>query len=84
MYEKPESPWFEPKAAADYLGLAVGTLGKWRLHPKSGGPPFYRMPGGPVRYKRADLDAWLSALAGAPLRESQRRPNAGRPAGAAR
>lgn len=42
--------------AADYLGLAVSTLNKWRCH--GGGPVFIKM-GRAVRYRVADLEAYI-------------------------
>jgi hypothetical protein len=46
--------------AAEYTGLAVATLNKYRV--TGMGPPFLR-PGGARRvlYDVADLDAWLAA-----------------------
>lgn len=42
--------------AADYLGIAAGTLRKWRM--RHYGPRFQKV-GGEVRYYLADLDSWL-------------------------
>lgn len=42
--------------AADYLGLAVSTLNKWRCH--GSGPSFVKM-GRSVRYRRKDLDQYM-------------------------
>jgi len=42
--------------AADYLGLAVSTLNKWRCH---GGGPVYIKLGRAVRYRRKDLDGFI-------------------------
>lgn len=44
--------------AAEYLGLAVSTLNKWRCH--GGGPVFIKM-GRAVRYRVEDLDGYLTA-----------------------
>lgn len=44
------------REAADYLGLKAATLNKWRCH--GGGPPFMKV-GRLIRYRRADLDAYL-------------------------
>lgn len=44
------------KQAAEYLGLAVSTLNKWRCH--GGGPVFVKM-GRAVRYRIADLDKFI-------------------------
>lgn len=42
---------------ADDLGIAVGTLRNWRT--QGGGPPFVRVRGA-VRYRPADIEAWLA------------------------
>lgn len=44
------------RGAAAHLGIAEGTLRKWRM--RSFGPRFQRI-GGKIRYLRADLDNWL-------------------------
>jgi len=43
--------------AAQYLGLAVSTLNKWRCH--GGGPVFLKM-GRAVRYKLENLDNYIT------------------------
>jgi len=45
--------------AAKRLGLSKSTLNKARLTGK--GPPYLKLIGGRVRYRPADLDAWLEA-----------------------
>jgi predicted DNA-binding transcriptional regulator AlpA len=48
--------------AAEYLGLSTPTLERFRL--TGAGPAFAKLsPGnrGPVRYRRADLDAWVAS-----------------------
>ena len=48
--------------AAEYLSLSCPTLERMRL--TGNGPVFAKLtPGnrGPVRYRRADLDAWLTS-----------------------
>ena len=42
--------------AADYLGLAVSTLNKWRC--LGGGPVFLKM-GRAVRYRQKNLDSYM-------------------------
>ena len=42
--------------AAEYLGLAVSTLNKWRCH--GGGPVFIKM-GRAVRYRVEDLEEYI-------------------------
>jgi excisionase family DNA binding protein len=50
---------FTTVEAADYLKLSKATLNCWRV--KGGkGPRFCKM-GSAVRYRRADLDAWLES-----------------------
>ncbi len=44
--------------AADYLGLCVATLRRWRWSGK--GPRFCKI-GGAVRYDPADLEAFIAA-----------------------
>ena len=46
--------------AAEYLGLSAPTLNRFRV--SGNGPQYAKLtPGnrGPVRYRRADLDAWM-------------------------
>lgn len=43
--------------AAEYLGLAVSTLNKWRCH--GGGPVFIKM-GRAVRYRVMDLENFIA------------------------
>ena len=44
--------------AAVEFGLSKSTLEHWRTVRK--GPPFVRVGPRCIRYRRADLDAWLS------------------------
>ena len=52
---------YDPKAAGAYLGgnkaVAASTLAKYRV--SGTGPRFIRLNGKAIRYRRADLDAWL-------------------------
>ena len=49
-----------PPEAAEYLGLSLGTLARFRMAAKrQNGPPFAKVAGC-VIYRRADLDAWLA------------------------
>lgn len=43
--------------AAEYLGMSVSTLNKWRCH---GGGPLFMKLGRAVRYRREDLDAFIA------------------------
>jgi excisionase family DNA binding protein len=45
------------REAANYLHVSITTLQRWR---KRGiGPPSTRLPNGYLRFRKADLDAWL-------------------------
>lgn len=44
--------------AACYLGLSPHTMNGWRY--RGTGPPFHRL-GSSVRYRREELETWLSA-----------------------
>jgi len=44
--------------AAEYTGLQKTTLEQWRS--RGEGPPFVRM-NRTVRYRQADLDAWIES-----------------------
>lgn len=46
--------WLSPPAAAEYLGIAVSTLYRWR---KEGRIRFYQFGGRVSRIKREELDA---------------------------
>lgn len=48
-----------PKQASEYLQISVGTLAVWRTNNTYNIP--YIKCGGRVRYRRADLDAWLAS-----------------------
>ncbi len=43
---------------SDYLSVALATIRKWRQLKK--GPPAIKL-GAAVRYRRADVDAWLDS-----------------------
>lgn len=47
-----------PLETARRLGITPGVLAKWRL---SGRSPAYVKVGGRVRYRVADLEAWIAA-----------------------
>jgi excisionase family DNA binding protein len=51
-----DSPWMSPRDAAEYLGVALGTLRNWT---SARYVPFSRR-GRVVRYHRNHLDRWLS------------------------
>lgn len=46
------------KEAANYVRLGKPTLERFRI--SGDGPPYAKL-GGAVRYRRSDLDAWLSS-----------------------
>ena len=72
-------PWFTPREAAFYLGIALGTLRNWTSQRSI---PFVKR-GRFVRYHRDELDQWLAnsgrnTLAGTsgPVLEHQRAADA--------
>ena len=46
------------REAAEYLGRSPGTLANWRC---AGTGPKFSGSGSGVRYRLADLDAWITA-----------------------
>jgi excisionase family DNA binding protein len=48
-----------PKQAAKYVGISEGALRLWRA--EGTGPRHFRAGEKLVRYRRADLDAWIEA-----------------------
>ena len=53
-----DSPLLKEQEAADLLRMKVATLRSWRV--RGGGPTFIKV-GGSVRYRPADIDAWLES-----------------------
>lgn len=53
-----DSALLDPAAAAAHLGLAPTTMSKMRVH--GTGPRFAKL-GKAIRYRRADLEAWLNS-----------------------
>jgi excisionase family DNA binding protein len=49
--------YFTPREAAEYLRSSTSTLAKARLTKR--GPTFVRI-GRAIRYRKADIDAWMS------------------------
>lgn len=49
----------DPRQAARYLGVSEAVLRLWRSGAK--GPRFFKAGEKLVRYRRADLDAWIEA-----------------------
>lgn len=54
-----------PVKAARYLGISEASLRLWRSEGK--GPRHFRAGEKLVRYRRADLDAWIEARLSAPV-----------------
>jgi len=52
-----EQNMLTPADAARYLGVERATMKTWRH--RSTGPKFHRYSSRCIRYKRADLDAWI-------------------------
>jgi predicted DNA-binding transcriptional regulator AlpA len=61
-----EKSVFDTAGAADYLGLDPRTLEHYRAH--SRGPAYVRIEGRLVRYRKAELDAYLEARLVVPRR----------------
>ena len=56
-----ESDWLTTKELADELNIAEQTIIAWRYRRK--GPDFQRVGSRLVRYRRADIEAWLAESA---------------------
>jgi excisionase family DNA binding protein len=54
-----------PLKAAKYLGISEASLRLWRSEGK--GPRHFRAGEKLVRYRRADLDAWIEERLSAPV-----------------
>ena len=54
------APLMSPESLAAYLDVPVRTLYKWR---ETGAGPTAHRVGKHLRYRRADVDAWLAAHA---------------------
>ena len=52
--------WLSPETAAKYLDTSIFTLSDWRL--KGKGPAYSKAGQRLVRYRRADLDAWIAGV----------------------
>jgi DNA-binding transcriptional MerR regulator len=57
-------PLLTQRQAAAYLNVSIRTLQRWRL--EGIGPPSIRLPNGYLRYRLADLEAWLRDQGEAP------------------
>jgi excisionase family DNA binding protein len=49
--------WLSPDELADWLGIPTNTIYQWRL--RGLGPRGHKI-GRHVRYRRADVEAWLA------------------------
>ncbi len=58
------------KLGAKYLGVCEASLRAWRAD--GTGPDYYRAGPKLVRYRRADLDAWIEARLNAPTPKQQK------------
>lgn len=63
------------RQVADLLGVHVETVLAWV---RRGDLPAFRMPGGALRFREADLDAWLQERATRQRGESTTTPRAAR------
>lgn len=61
---------YAPPKAARYIGVSDAVLRLWRSQGK--GPRFYRAGEKLIRYRRADLDAWIEARLSAPVARESR------------
>lgn len=50
--------WLTTEQASDYSGFTAGTMRTWRS--QGYGPQYVKTPGGRIRYRYADLDAWIT------------------------
>ncbi len=48
-----------PQQAADYLGLKISALARWRM--AGGGPKYVKINARARRYRKTDLEAWVEA-----------------------
>jgi excisionase family DNA binding protein len=53
---------FNDVELAEYLGISLATVRKWRFLKK--GPPFLKLEGSLVRYRKSEVDAWLDSFSG--------------------
>lgn len=55
------SALMDERSLSCLLGVSVRTVQAWRV--KGGGPVFLKFNNRLVRYRKADVEAWLEALA---------------------
>jgi predicted DNA-binding transcriptional regulator AlpA len=51
------NPIDDTRATAAYIGKPERTLGQWRYLGR--GPAYIKLENGSIRYRKADVDAWL-------------------------
>lgn len=61
--DKKADPWMTAQEAADYVGLALGTV--WNKA-RAGEMPSYRVGKRSYRFRRSELDAWIESGATKP------------------
>jgi hypothetical protein len=61
----------DEKEASLFLGVEPQTLTKWRFRGR--GPAFYKLGGAKVRYKLADLEAFVESSRVEPVRKNRER-----------
>jgi len=59
MTLSPRTTLLTPQETAQILGVSMGTLAQWRSQRR--GPPFVKIEGRLVRYRLADLEAYLAS-----------------------
>jgi predicted DNA-binding transcriptional regulator AlpA len=56
-------PFVSERKAAEFLGISVRTLQRWRTEPPStGGPRFFKLGAKRVAYRLSDLTKWAEGL----------------------
>lgn len=58
-----------PIKAARYLGISEASLRLWRSEGR--GPRFFKAGEKLIRYRRADLDAWIEARLSVPAEDAR-------------
>jgi excisionase family DNA binding protein len=56
------------REVAELLDVTVETILRWA---RRGELPAFKLPGGPVRFSEADVEAWLAEHTTAPFREAR-------------
>ena len=57
MIEISEDGYFSETQTAKYLNLSKKSLQRWRFNRQ--GPPYVKLNGKTIRYRREDLDQWM-------------------------